>query len=105
VANSINTQTKQPAPMNKQDLVSELSQLNGLSKTEAKKIVELAFGAMVNALVEGRRVEIRGLCTIKVKAYGAYKGRNPHTGESLDVKPKKLPYFKPGADLKKRMNL
>ncbi len=90
--------------MNKQDLVSELSKFNGLSKTEAKRIVELTFAAMADTLVKGRRIEIRGLCTIKIKAYKAYKGRNPQTGASVHVQPKKLPFFKPGADLKKRMN-
>jgi integration host factor subunit beta len=90
--------------MNKQDLISELSKVNGLSKVKSKRIVELAFGAMADALARGHRVEIRGLCTIKTKAYGAYKGRNPQTGESVYVKPKRLPFFKPGADLKRRVN-
>lgn len=90
--------------MNKQGLISELSRLNGLSEAESKRVVELTFGAMTDALARGCRIEIRGLCTIIVKEYGAYKGRNPKTGDSVSVKPKRLPYFKPGSDLKKRAN-
>ena len=90
--------------MNKQGLITELSRLSGISKTESKRVVELAFGAMTDALAQGCHIQIRGLCTIKVKEYGAYKGRNPKTGEPIIVKPKRLPYFKPGSDLKKRVN-
>lgn len=90
--------------MNKQDLMSELSRVNGLSKEESKRVVELFFDAMAGALARGCRVEIRDLCTIKVKAYSPYAGRNPKTGEAVQVKAKKLPFFKPGTDLKQRVD-
>jgi len=90
--------------MNKLKLISELSRLNGLSKAESKKVVELFFDAMADTLAQGERVQIRGLCTFKVKDYPSYTGRNPATGENVTVKPKKLPFFKPGTDLKKRVN-
>ncbi len=90
--------------MNKLNLISELSKLNGLSKAESLKVVELFFGAMSNTLAQGNRVEIRGLCAFKVKEYPSYTGRNPKTGEKVAVKPKKLPFFKPGTDLKKRVD-
>ncbi len=90
--------------MNKLKLISELSKLNGLSKAESQKVVELFFDAMVDTLASGDRVQIRGLCTFKVKEYPSYTGRNPKTGEQVTVKPKKLPFFKPGTDLKKRVN-
>lgn len=89
--------------MNKQDLISELCRQNGLSKAESKQVVERFFGAMADAMSQGDRVEIRGLCAFKVKTYDSYQGRNPKTGEPVNVRPKKLPFFKPGTDLKKRV--
>ena len=90
--------------MNKKDLISSLAEQFGLSLSESTKVVELFFGAMTNGLVNGERVEVRGLCTFQVKDYKGYKGRNPMTGEAVAVKPKKLPFFKPGTDLKNRVN-
>jgi integration host factor subunit beta len=55
-------------------------------------------------LANGERVEIRGLCSIFVKEYGAYTGRNPKTGERVKIAPKKLPFFKPGKELKERVD-
>ncbi len=92
------------APMNKLKLISELSKQNGLSKAESQKVVELFFSAMADTLAQGDRVEIRGLCAFKVKEYPSYTGRNPKTGEQVTVKSKKLPFFKPGTDLKNRVN-
>jgi integration host factor subunit beta len=57
------------------------------------------------ALAEGDRVEIRGLCSFFVKEYGAYIGRNPKTGEKVKITSKKLPFFKPGKELKERVDL
>lgn len=90
--------------MNKKDLISSLAEKFGLSLGESTRVVELFFGAMTDGLVKGERVEVRGLCTFQVKTYKGYKGRNPMTGEAVAVKPKKLPFFKPGTDLKNRVN-
>jgi integration host factor subunit beta len=57
---------------------------------------------MTNALANGERVEIRGLCSFSIKEYSGYKGRNSKTGKNVQVPPKKLPFFKCGKDLKKR---
>ncbi len=59
---------------------------------------------MTDALAAGDRVEIRGLCSFSVKEYKAYTGRNPKTGKTTKVKPKKLPSFKCGKELKERVN-
>jgi integration host factor subunit beta len=59
---------------------------------------------MSEALARGDRVEIRGLCSFYVKEYNSYKGRNPITGESVQVASKKLPFFKCGKDLKGRVD-
>lgn len=90
--------------MNKLNLIERLRKEQGLTKTEAAKIVDLFFGAITNALVNGDRVEIRGLCSFYVKQYGEYEGRNPKTGETVSVAPKKLPFFKCGKDLKRRVD-
>ena len=90
--------------MNKVDLIQALKDSNNLSKSEAERIVALFFDKMTNALAQGDRVEIRGLCSFFVKKYGGYTGRNPKTGERVKIKPKKLPFFKVGKELKDRVD-
>ena len=90
--------------MNKLGLIEELVMKADLTKGEAKKVVELFFDEMSNALVNGDRVEIRGLCSFYVKQYKAHIGRNPKSGEKVKVKPKKLPFFKCGRKLKERVD-
>jgi integration host factor subunit beta len=90
--------------MNKTELVLELAQQENLTKTDAQKVVELIFDEMANTLAAGERVEIRGLCSFKIKQYDGYAGRNPKTGQAVNVAPKKLPFFKPGTDLKTRVD-
>jgi len=91
--------------MNKSDLVEALSKGKDLTKTKAEEVVDLVFSEMTNALVVGDRVEVRGLGSFKVKSYDGYKGRNPKTGRQIKVKPKKLPFFKCGKDLKERVDI
>jgi integration host factor subunit beta len=79
--------------MNKIELIQALKDSNHLSKSEAERIVALFFDKMADALVQGDRVEIRGLCSFFVKKYGTYTGRNPKTGEKGKIKPKMLPFF------------
>ncbi len=90
--------------MNKLDLVNALKDEAKLSKLEAGAVVNLFFDEMANALAKGERVEIRGLCSFYVKEYKAYTGRNPKTGASIPIKPKKLPVFKCGKELKERVD-
>jgi integration host factor subunit beta len=66
--------------------------------------VNLFFNEMANALASGDRVEIRGLCSFYVKNYKPYTGRNPKTGQEVEIKPKKLPFFKCGKELKERVD-
>jgi len=86
--------------VNKADLIEALAKEVGLSKTQAKKAIELFFNEMAEALANGDRVEVRGFCSIFVKEYKGYTGRNPKTGEHAQVAPKKLPFFKAGKELK-----
>ena len=90
--------------MNKLELTETLKEKTDLTKSEAKALVKLFFKEMSNALAKGDRVEIRGLCSFYVKKYKAYAGRNPKTGEPTRVKPKKLPFFKVGKELRERVN-
>ena len=90
--------------MNKRELVEALREEIGLNKSEAAAVIDMFFGEMANALSKGDRVEIRGLCSFYVKKYKAYSGRNPKTGERVKIKPKKLPFFKCGMELKERVD-
>lgn len=90
--------------MNKVDLIDELSRKFNIPKTQSKVIVDRFFQALTDGLTNGGRVEVRGLCTFKVRQYESYVSRNPRTGQPVQVPPKKLPYFKPGIDLKKRVD-
>lgn len=86
--------------MNKSELIEILSQKSGVTKKKAEDVVNLIFDSMFEAMAKGDRIEIRGFGSYMVKEYGAYTGRNPRTGESISVKPKKLPFFKVGKELK-----
>ena len=90
--------------MNKLDLIHALKNSNNLSTSEAETVINLFFDKMADALVQGERVEIRGLCSFFVKKYRAYTGRNPKTGEKVKIAPKKLPFFKVGKELKDRVD-
>lgn len=90
--------------MNKLSLIETLSTEAMITQPEAAKIVKIFFDEITDALVNGDRVEIRGFCSFFVKKYSAYTGRNPKTGKNLKIKPKKLPFFKCGTELKKRVD-
>ena len=82
--------------MNKQGLLIAFKDKIGLTKPEAKAAVNLFFNKMSNALANGDRVKIRGLCSFYVKKYKVYTGRNPKTGEQVKIKPKKENYMQEG---------
>ena len=90
--------------MNKSELVEALSVRESLTYKKAEQIVNLVFDSMAEALIENDRIEIRGFGSFMVKDYKAYMGRNPKTGEVIEVKPKKLPFFKVGKELRERVN-
>jgi len=76
----------------------------GISKLEAATVVQTFFESMTDALAVGERIEIRGLCSIFIKKYKSYTGRNPKTGEKVTIQSKRLPFFKSGKKLKERVN-
>ena len=90
--------------MNKKELVSALKKETKIKKRDAKIVIENVFDSMADTLVDGERVELRGLFSFHVKSYKSYMGRNPLSGEKVMTKPKKLPFFKCGKELKKRVD-
>jgi len=91
--------------MNKSDLVEVLSKETELTLKMAEDVINIVFNGMTDALARGDRVEIRGFGSFKVKKYEGYTGKNPKTGEPVEVKPKKLPFFKCGKELKERVDV
>ncbi|MDY6910727.1 MAG: HU family DNA-binding protein [Thermodesulfobacteriota bacterium] len=90
--------------MTKSQLIEALAKAEGITLKAAETAVNVTFESMEKALIQGDRVEIRGFGSFKVKQYGGYKGRNPKTGELIEVNPKKLPFFKVGKELKERVD-
>jgi len=90
--------------MTKSDLITLLSTKNNLTEVQAARIVNLIFDGFKDALAKGDRIEIRGFGSFVTREYKNYTGRNPKTGLEVDVKPKRLPYFKVGKELKQRIN-
>ena len=75
-----------------------------LTDKNAFEIVNMVFDGFTATLKEGGRIEIRGFGSFSIREYKAYKGRNPKTGEYVDVKPKRSPFFKVGRELKKMVD-
>ena len=90
--------------MTKCELIEKLNREAALPLKKAEKLVNLVFDEMSEGLAKGERVEIRGFGSFKVKHCGGYAGRNPKTLETVEVKPKNLPFFKCGLELKRRIN-
>lgn len=90
--------------MNKSQMIEALAKAEGLTIKKAEMVINTMFGAVEEALVRGDRVEIRGFGSFKVKDYDGYQGRNPKTGEIIQVGQKKLPFFKVGKELKERVD-
>jgi integration host factor subunit beta len=90
--------------MTKSDVITLLAKSNSLTGVQAARIVNLIFDGFKDALAKGDRIEIRGFGSFVMREYKTYTGRNPKTGSEIEVKPKRLPYFKVGKELKEGMN-
>jgi len=86
--------------MNKSDLIAALAAKEKMTEKLAADVINLIFNGFTDTLKKGGRIEIRGLGTFTVREYKRYRGRNPKTGAIIDVRPKKLPFFKVGKELK-----
>lgn len=90
--------------MTKSDLARAVATKAKTTTTAAESVVNLIFNSMKAALVRGERIEIRGFASFAVREYDGYLGRNPKSAEKIQVKPKRLPAFKAGKELAKRIN-
>ena len=90
--------------MTKSDLIVQLAHKMDIPTRQATSIVNTLIDTMSDTLAQGENIEIRSFGSFTVKDYGAYIGRNPKSGETFKVKPKKLPFFKVGRELRERVN-
>ena len=90
--------------MNRSDLINSLKDKVELSRKDAGKVVDTFYYALKKTLSKGDRVESRGFGSFSVKSYKPYVGRNPKTGEQINVTSKKLPFFKVGKELKDKVD-
>ncbi|MCH2533684.1 MAG: integration host factor subunit beta [Bdellovibrionales bacterium] len=90
--------------MTKADLINLISEKSNITRVKAETVVNTIFDTMTEALLRYDRIEIRGFGSFEVRDYSPYRGRNPRTGEPLEVKYKKAPFFKPGKELKEDIN-
>jgi len=88
----------------KAELINIVAEKAGITRVKAETVVNTIFDSMVEALLRDDRIEIRGFGSFVNREYKAYKGRNPRTGEVIDVEEKKLPFFKVGKELKDEIN-
>ena len=88
----------------KAELVEEVSRVSDLTKKHSEVIVDTVFKSIIEALHRGEKIELRGFGSFRLRKREPRKGRNPKTGDKVDVPPKKVPYFKPGKELKNLIN-
>jgi integration host factor subunit beta len=89
--------------MTRSELIDKLAIEKNISNSVAEKIITEIFKSMIDTLVSGKGVEIRGFGSFTVREYDGYTAHNPKTGAQIEAKPKKAPFFKVGKDLKKRL--
>lgn len=90
--------------MTKSSLIDRLCERWKVPVGRGEQIVDAVFQALEQALNRGERIEIRGFGSFETRSYKGYTGRNPRTGSQVDVKPKRLPFFKAGKELKDRID-
>ena len=91
--------------MIRSELVNKLTEKNPeLRQEEIDQVVEIFFGEVSNRLEEGGRVELRGFGAFSTREREAREGRNPRTGENVEVPAKRVPHFKPGKEMRQKLN-
>ena len=90
--------------MTKAELIEEVARSTQLTKKHAEAIVNTVFQTIVESLRDGRKIELRGFGSFRLRRRGSRLGRNPKTGARVEVPPKRIPYFKPGKELKELLN-
>src|SRR5262245_52858847 len=87
----------------KKEIVRQISERIGMTQLKTKEIVQLTFDAIVETLLEDKRIELRNFGVFEVKLRKARKARNPRTGDKVDVPPKHVVTFKPGKEMEERV--
>lgn len=90
--------------MTKAELVDGVSRNSGLSKKDAEVIVQTVLDSIIDSLQSGEKVELRGFGSFRLRERAPRQGRNPKTGEKVQVPAKRVPYFKPGKELRELIN-
>ena len=90
--------------MTKAALVEEVARVADLTKKHSEVIVETVFRSIIDALHRGEKIELRGFGSFRLRRREPRKGRNPKTGDRVEVPSKRVPYFKPGKELKELIN-
>jgi integration host factor subunit beta len=97
------TMTKQPT-LTKADLIEEVLKVTELPRKESETIVETIFDSIIEAIQKGEKIEIRGFGSFRTRQRKGRVGRNPKTGEKVEVPAKRIPFFKPSKELKDFVN-
>ncbi|MEO6391990.1 MAG: HU family DNA-binding protein [Pyrinomonadaceae bacterium] len=90
--------------MTKAELVEDVAKAAELTKKDAERLVEIVFESIIDTLNQGEKIELRGFGSFRVRERGSRRGRNPKTGDPVDIPAKRIPYFKPGKELKELIN-
>ena len=89
--------------MTKKDIVLKITDMTGIKQVDVKTIVQKTFDVIVDSLIRNEKVELRNFGVFKIKERKARFGRNPRTGESVPVPPRKVVVFKPGLEMKQKI--
>ena len=92
------------ASMTKAELVEEVARISELTKKHSEIIVNTVFDSIIDALRKDEKIELRGFGSFRIRQRRSRQGRNPKTGDKVDVPAKRIPYFKPGKELKELIN-
>lgn len=90
--------------MTKADLIEEVSNAIDVTRKDSEAVIETIFDRIIESLRKGDKVEIRGFGSFRLRQRESRTGRNPKTGEKVEVPARKIPYFKPSKDLKDHLN-
>ena len=89
--------------MTKKDIVLKITDMTGIKQVDVKKVVQRTFDVIIESLIRSEKVELRNFGVFKIKERRARFGRNPRTGESVPVPPRKVVVFKPGLEMKQKI--
>lgn len=89
--------------MTKKDIVNKIASQTDIKQIDVKKVVQMAFDIIIDALANGQKIELRNFGVFKTKSRKGRMGRNPRTGDKVPVQPKRVAVFKPGLVMKAKV--